>query len=132
MPTTKLKSKPLARPAARARGGVIDSRRRELAEQENQLQAEINALQRTIEEAPVRAQVEAKRQREAFIESSRVYHLHSVLPEAGHSMHGMPVARRSRRQPTLRKERIAARRQTLALVVALAFALLWLAGRFMH
>jgi predicted RNase H-like nuclease (RuvC/YqgF family) len=130
MPTTKLKSKPLARPAARARGGVIDSRRRELAEQENQLQAEINALQRTIEEAPVRAQVEAKRQREAFIESSRVYHLHSVLPEAGHSMHGTPVARR--RQPTLRKERIAARRQTLALLVALAFALLWLAGRFMH
>jgi hypothetical protein len=125
---TRIKSKP----SARARGGVIDSRRRELAEQESQLLAEMNALQRTIEEAPVRAQVEAKRQREAYIESSRVYHLHSVMPEAGRAMHGVASPRRGRRQPTLRQERIAARRQTLALVVALAFAVLWLAGRFMH
>lgn len=121
-----------SKPSTRARGGVIDSRRRELAEQESQLLAEMNALQRTIEEAPVRAQVEAKRQREAYIESSRVYHLHSVMPEAGRAMYGGAAPRRGRRQPTLRQERIAARRQTLALVVALAFAVLWLAARFMH
>ena len=110
----------------KAKATAIDSRQRELAEQESQIQSQIDALQRTIAEAPTRAAAEAKAHREAYLQSSRGYYLHSVVPDARHGG-SKPV----RKRPVLRAERSAARLQTLALVVVLGCAVVWMLTHFL-
>ena len=127
---SKLKTRPTGK-TSRTKGGVIDSRQRELAEQESQLQAQIDALQRTIAEAPTRAAEQARRDRDALITTSRAYYLQSVVPDARYGLAAAGAGkRRGGARPMLRKERSAARTQTLALVVMLALAVVWMLSHF--
>ncbi len=131
MPTgTKLKTR-AAKPS-RAKGGAIDSRQRELAEQENQLQAQIEALQKTIAEAPSRAAAQARVDRDALITASRGYYLQSVVPDSRYGQGTAQAVRRAGARPMLRAEKSAARMQTLFLVVVLAGAVFWLLSHFMQ
>lgn len=123
--SSKIKRKASAK-SAHPEVSVIDSRQRELVARESQLQAEIDALQRTIAEAPVRAQIEARREREAYIQSSRGYALHSVVSDPRYGTGG-----RARKRPMLRAERRAARLQTFTLVVVLAGAVVWMLSHFL-
>ena len=132
MPTgSKLKKRAAAK-SSRTKGGAIDSRQRELAEQENQLQAQIDALQRTFADAPYRAAEQAKRDRDALISASRGYYLQSVVPDSRYGQGTGGGVRRNGARPMLRAERSAARMQTLALVVVLAAAVIWMLSRFIQ
>jgi hypothetical protein len=133
MPTAfKLKTRAAAKSSRQKGGGVIDSRQRELAEQENQLQAQIEALQRTIAEAPTRAAAQARRDRDALITTSRSYYLQSVVPDSRYGAGTASGGRRAGARPMLRAERSAARTQTLALVVVLAMAVVWMLSHFIQ
>ena len=128
---SKLKTRAAAK-ASKTKEGAIDSRQRELAEQESQLQAQIDALQRTIAEAPGRAAEQARRDRDALITASRSYYLQSVVPDSRYG-HGTGAgARRGGARPMLRAERSAARNQTLALLVVLALAVIWMLRHFIQ
>ncbi len=129
---SKLKTRGAAAKTSRTKGGAIDSRQRELAEQENQLQAQIDALQRTIAEAPGRAAEQARRDRDALITASRGYYLQSVVPDSRYGQGTASAVRRSGARPMLRAERSAARTQTLALVVVLAVAVVWMLSHFIQ
>ena len=132
MPTgSKLKTRGAAK-SSRTKGGAIESRQREIAEQENELQAQIDALQRTIAEAPGRAAEQAKRDRDALITASRGYYLQSVVPDSRYGQQNAAAGRRAGARPMLRRERSAARTQTLALVVVLAVAVIWMLSHFIQ
>jgi hypothetical protein len=127
MPTgSKLKTRAAATKPSRTKGSALDSRKRELSEQESKLQAQIDALQKTIAEAPGRAAEQAKRDRDTLITASRGYYLHSVVPDSRFGQGTGAAVRRSGSRPMLKAERTAARTQTLALVVVLAVAVIWL------
>jgi hypothetical protein len=132
MPTgSKLKTRAAAK-SSRTKGNAIDSRQRELAEQETQLQAQIEALQRTIADAPGRAAEQARRDRDALITASRGYYLQNVVPDSRYGQGTGGGIRRAGARPMLRAERSAARTQTLALVVVLAVAVVWMLSHFIH
>jgi hypothetical protein len=132
MPTgSKLKTRAAAK-SSRTKGGALDSRKRELSEQESQLQAQIDALQKTIADAPGRAAEQARRDRDALITTSRGYYLHSVVPDSRFGQGTGAAVRRSGNRPMLKAERTAARTQTLALVVVLAVAVIWLLSHFVQ
>jgi hypothetical protein len=128
---TKLKTRAAAK-ASRTKGSAIDSRQRELAEQENQLRAQMDALERTIAEAPGRAAEQAKRERDALITASRGYYLQSVVPDSRFGQGTGAGVRRAGARPMLKAERSAARTQTLALVVALAVAVILLLSHYIQ
>ena len=105
-------------------------------EQQSQLQAKIDALQRTIAEAPARAAEERRRSREVLFTSSQRQYLHgaSVLDtrhvEAAAAA-GKTRPGRGRHKPVvLRAERKADRLQTVALLVVLAFLICWVISHF--
>ncbi len=132
MPTPK-KSKPKA---GKAEGGALDSKQRELQEQQSQLQAKIDALQRTIADAPKRAEEERQRTREALAQNSqRQYTLGASTLDTRHVEAAAAAGRtrpgKGRRKPAvLRAEKKAAWVQTVALVVGLAFAICWAISHF--
>ncbi len=129
---SKLKPRSAAKTAkAKSKVSVIDSRQRELAAEENELQAKIDALQRTIAEAPSRAAAQARLDRDALITASRGYYLQSVVPDSRYGQGNGAAARRTGARPMLRAERSAARTQTFALVVVLAVAVVWMLSHFM-
>ena len=127
MPTPK-KPKPKT---GKAGGGALDSKQRELQEQESELQAKIAALQRTIAEAPERAAEAQRRSREVlFASSPRKYLLGATVLDTRHVEAAAAAGRtrpsKGRRKPAvLRAERKAAWLQTMAMVVALGLAICW-------
>ena len=132
MPTPK-KFKPKS---VRAGNGALDSRQRELQERESQLKAKIDALQRTIAEAPKRAAEERQRSSEVLFQASpRKYLLGASMVDTRHveaaAAAGKIRPTKGRRKPAvLRAERKAAWVQTVTLVVALAFAICWAISHF--
>ena len=132
MPTPK-KSKPKAGKAA---DSALDSKQRELQEQETRLQAEIAALQRKIDEAPARAAEQRQRSREVlFHASSRKYLLGASTLDTRHVEAAAAAGKlrpgKGRRKPAvLRAEKKAAWVQTVALVIGLAFAICWAISHF--
>ena len=132
MPTPK-KSKPKA---GKEQVGALGSKQRELQEQESQLQAKIDALQRTIADAPKRAAEERQRSREVlFAASSRRYLLGASTLDTRHVEAAAAAGRtrpsKGRRKPAvLRAEKKAAWVQTVALVIGLAFAICWAISHF--
>ncbi len=125
MPTPK-KSKPKS---VRAGSGALDSQQRELQEQENQLKAKIDALQRTIAEAPKRAAEERQRSSEVLFQASpRKYLLGATVldtrnVEAAAAAGKLRPSKGRRKPAVLRAEKKAAWLQTVALIIALAFAI---------
>ncbi|MBV9127340.1 MAG: hypothetical protein JO117_04565 [Verrucomicrobia bacterium] len=105
----------------------LAARERQLAEQQHQLRAQIEALERSIEDAPRRAAELARREREAMLERSRESGYESrrggALRDKRHSYSrmGMSGTRRGGRRavPVLRHERRAQVVKTLALLVVL-------------
>ena len=132
MPTPK-KSKPKP---GKASTSALDSKQRELQEQESELKAKIDALQRTIAEAPERAAEARQRSREVlFSASSRKYLLGASTLDTRHVEAAAAAGRtrpgKGRRKPAvLRAEKKAAWVQTVALVVVLAFAICWAISHF--
>ena len=123
--------------AGKPKGSALDQEQRLLLEQQQALQAQIDAIQRSLTEAPQRAAEERRRTREAVVAATprRTTFLHSAnlldtrhVEAAAASGRTRPVGRR--KPVVLRKERADGRRQTLALIVVLAFALCWAASRY--
>lgn len=121
------------------KGSALDQEQRQLLEQQQALQEKIEAIERHIKEAPQRAAEERRRQAEAVAAATprRATYLHSAnLLDTRHveaaAVSGRTVPTRGRRKPVvLRKERADGRRQTLALLVALALALCWALSHFL-
>ncbi len=128
MPTPK-KSKPKA---GKAQGSALDSKQRELQEQEAQLRAKIDALQRTISEAPQRVAEERQRARQAVTASQqRQYTLGASTLDTRHFEAAVAAGKlrpnKGRKKPAvLRAEKKAAWLQTVAITIVLAFAICWL------
>ena len=127
MPTPK-KFRPKSGKAAR---GALDSKQRELDEKELQLKAEIDALQRKIDESPEREAEASRRSREVLFKSSpRRYLLGAATLDTRHveaaAAAGRLNPRRGRHKPAvLRAERRAAWVQTLAIAAVLILAICW-------
>lgn len=125
---TRLTRKSPAKAKTSKIGNPLDSERHVLLEQQNQLQAQIEALQRSIAEAPKRAAEEAKRERESIIASTGgARYRHNTLLDTRYSAEPLN-RRRNRPAPRLRAERNAERQKALALLVVLAIALAWAAS----
>ena len=127
MPTlSKLKKTKPGKP----KGGAIASAQRELLEKQTQIEAQIKALQASIEHAPERAAKPARSGSDRFA---------GAVPLRGHYTHRTTIARQvtvippepptrrpaPRPAPMLRAERLAARRQTMALIVGLTGAVIY-------
>lgn len=112
-------------------GTPLDARQRELAERENELRAQMQKLQRMIEEAPRVAEAKSKEQREELIRRANV---------GGNRLDASMALRDKRwgdedwgvkrRRHSLRKERHEGRIIFLVLVIALAAAIIWILTRF--
>ncbi len=127
MPTlSKLKkTKP-----GKTKGGAIASAQRELLEKQSQIEAQIKALQASLDHAPAREVKPSRSGSDRFA---------GAIPPRGHYTHRTTTARQvtvipaeppprravSRQAPMLRAERIAARRQTMALLVGLGAAVIY-------
>lgn len=116
--------------SGKGKGSALDSAQRELLEQQQQIQAQIDTLQRTIEQAPQRGAEQARRDRESLMASlprGRYVHGATVMDARRVTVvPAEPTRRRAPKRPTmLRAERIAARRQTMALAVFLAGAVIY-------
>ena len=116
--------------AAKAKGNSIDSAQRELLEQQQRIQAQIEVLQRSIEQAPQRGAEQARRDRESLMASlPRGRYVHGATVMDARRVTNVPAEptrrRTPKRPPMLRAERIAARRQTMALVVCLTGAVIY-------
>ena len=115
---------------------ALDTKQRELAEEQTKLQAEIDALQQKIAEAPARAAEARQRSREVlFNASSRKYLLGAATLDTRHVEAAAAAGRtrpgKGRRKPAvLRAEKKAAWMQTVALVIGLAFAICWAISHF--
>ena len=132
MPTPK-KSKPKADKAAVS---ALDSKQRELREQENEIQAKITELQRKIDEAPAKAAEQRQRSREVLFQASpRKYLLGASTLDTRHVEAAAAAGRLNptkgrKKRTVLRAEKKAAWMQTVALVVVLAFAICWAISHF--
>ena len=132
MPTPK-KSKPKT---GKATPSALDSKQRELQEQEDEIQAKIAALQRKIDEEPARAAERRQRSREVlFSASPRKYLLGASTLDTRHVEAAAAAGRlrpeKGRKKPAvLRAEKRAAWLQTVALIVVLAFAICWAISHF--
>ena len=122
----------------KTKGTPLAQEQRQLLEQQAALQAEIDAIQRSISEAPKRAAEERRRSREVALAATprRGTYLHSAnLLDTRHveaaAASGRTRASTGRRKPVvLRRERADGRRQTLALLALLILALFWAASHF--
>ena len=128
MPTLPKPKK--ANSGKKTKGNALDSAQRELLEQQQRIQAEIEALQRSIEQAPQRGAEQARRERESLLTSApRGRYVHGATVMDARRAAAIPAdtsRRRAPKRPTmLRAERTAARRQTMALVVCLAGAVIY-------
>ena len=131
--------KPRSKPkTSKAKGSALAQEQRQLLEQQQALQAQIEAIQLSISEAPRRAAEERRRTREVVQAATprRGVYLHSAnLLDTRHveaaAASGRTRPSTGRRKPVvLRRERADGRRQTLALLVALAMALVWAASHY--
>ncbi len=127
MPTL---SKPKKAKSGKTKGSALDSAQRELLEQQAQIQAQIEAIQRSLEQVPTRGNGPARRERETIPTSAprgRYVHGATVMDARRVTVvPAEPVRRRTPKRPTmLRAERIAARRQTMALAVCLVGAVIY-------
>jgi hypothetical protein len=126
MPTSlSPRSKAKSKASSKIKNPSLDSRQRELLEQQTRLQEQIDELQRVLTDAPKRAVEQKRRVREEAAMAARpqVYR-HSATPVDKRHV-DEPQVRRSKSRPMLRAERRAAQRQTLALLVVLAAAIIW-------
>ena len=123
---------------AKPKGTALADEQRQLVEQQAALQAEIDAIQRSISDAPQRAAEERRRSREVALAATprRGTYLHSAnLLDTRHveaaAASGRTRPTTGRRKPVvLRRERADGRRQTLALIAALIVTLVWAASHF--
>ena len=135
---TQPKTRPKGK-SAKARSTTLADEQRQLQEQQQALEAQIAALQRSLTEAPRLAAEERRRSRDAVLAATprRGAYLHSAtLLDTRHveaaAASGRTRPASARRKPVvLRRERADGRRQTLALLVALVFALCWAASHFL-
>ncbi len=109
----------------------LDEKQQELAQRENDLRAQMQKLQRMIEEAPRAAERRSRAQREEVVrrasaDGSRL-EASVALRDKRWGDEDWGVQRRRR---SLRKERREGRIIFLVLVIALALAVLWLLTRF--
>ena len=120
------RSKAKSKASSKTKNLALDSRQRELIDQQKQVQEQIEALQRTLSEAPKRAAEQQRLSREAYLAASMnqpQFRHSATLVDKRHA--DAPPVRRSKSRPMLRAERRAAQRQTLALLVVLAAAIIW-------
>ena len=115
----------MARPRKPTRSASpLDETQRQIAAAEHKLQAQIAELQREIEEAPLRAEEEKRQRRAALVESARRERANRPRA-AGNQRTGRHIT------PLLKAERRAQRLKTLALLIALAVVLGWLAMNYL-
>lgn len=102
----------------------LDETQRQIADAEHKLQAQIMALQREIEEAPVRAEQEKRERRAALVESAKRERTNRPRA-AGNQRSGRRLT------PMLKAERREQRLKTLALLVLLLAIVGWLAVTYL-
>ena len=109
---------------------ALEAERRELAAKENELQAQIAAIQRAITEAPRKARETAEQERNAILNATRGGgHRLNTLVDTRYVVE--PPRRGKGGRPMLRAEVRAARLQALALLVLLGVALAWAACKYL-
>ena len=126
MPTL-LKPKKTKSGKSKMKGTALDSAQRELLERQSQIEAQIKALQESIAGVPTRRPAAPTRHGGTPAPRGRY-----VLPAhvtGGRTVTVVPAEPRRRithkPAPMLRAERIAARRQSMALIVCLAGAVIY-------
>jgi hypothetical protein len=131
------KAKP-AKPFAGQSGNALDLAQQKLAEEQQQLQEEIEALERTIKESPKRPGSAGgpPGANEAYVagpQSLRAHYRHAATLAGASYMESPTMASRPRKRSKpvkLRHEKSEGRLQTIALLIALLGALAWLASRY--
>lgn len=130
LPKTKTKK---AKPGKNTKVSALDSAQRELHEKQMQIQAQIDAIQRSMEEvAPRRVEPSSRNAAPAQISGPRGRYVHQTTLSGGRRVTVVPAEPRRRPAPkpaaVLRVERDAARQKTLLLCVGLAIAVMYAAS----
>ncbi len=108
-------------------GTPLDQKQEELSRRESQLRAEMQKLQRMIEEAPRVAEETTRRQREELVRRANDGGSRLDVSMALQDKRYDAGGETSRRPRSLRKERREGRIVFLVLVIALFAAVIWLA-----
>ena len=116
--------------------GALDAAQQKLLEEQRQVQEQIEALQRTISEAPKRQAEQRRPTSEPYLTGThgpRAHFRHAATLAGANHLESPSMASRPKKRPkraVLRVEKTEGRIQTLALVIALLIALGWLASRY--
>ena len=116
--------------SSKNKGSALDAAQRELLERQSQIQAQIDAIQRSMEQAtPRRADAARRGSDPAQISGPRGRYIHETTLSGARRTTVLPSEPRRRPAPKppamLRAERNAARQQTMALVVCLIIAVMY-------
>ena len=134
-PSRRSKGKP--GPSAGKPGSALDAAQQKLLEEQRQVQEQIDALQRTIDDAPKHPAEQRRPPGEPYLtgpHGPRAHFRHAATMAGARYMESPSMASRPKKRPkraVLRREKSEGRIQTAALLIALLLALAWLASRYL-
>ena len=118
-------------------GSALDAAQKKLLEEQRQVQEQIDALQRTIDDAPLRPAAPRRPTSEPYLTGThgpRALFRHAATIAGASRLESPSMASRPKKRPkrvVLRHEKAEGRIQTVALLIALLIALGWLASRYL-
>ena len=118
-------------------GSALDAAQQKLLEEQRQVQEQIDALQRTIDDAPPRPAEQRRPPSEPYLTGAhgpRAHFRHAATIAGASHLESPSMASRPKKRPkrvVLRREKAEGRIQTVALLIALLIALGWLASRYL-